>query len=45
MLAWRIPYTEELGKLQSMGYKELDMTKQEEYLRELVRRNLFSYLG
>ena len=28
MLAWRIPYTEELGKLQSMGYKELDMTEQ-----------------
>ena len=25
MLAWRTPYTEELGKLQSMGYKELDM--------------------
>ena len=28
MLAWRTPYTEELGKLQSMGYKELDMTEQ-----------------
>ena len=28
MLTWRAPYTEELGKLQSMGYKELDMTEQ-----------------
>ena len=27
MLAWRIPYTKELGKLQSMGYRELDMTE------------------
>ena len=28
MLAWRTPYTKELGTLQSMGYKELDMTEQ-----------------
>ena len=25
-LAWRIPWTEELGELQSMGSQELDMT-------------------
>ena len=28
ILAWRIPWTEEPGKLQSMGCKEPDMTKQ-----------------
>ena len=28
ILAWRIPWTEEPGRLQSMGYKELDRTKQ-----------------
>ena len=27
ILAWRIPWTEEPGGLQSMGYKESDMTK------------------
>ena len=27
ILAWRIPWTEELGGLQSMGHKELDMTE------------------
>ena len=27
ILAWRIPWTEELGRLQSIGYKELDTTK------------------
>ena len=26
ILAWRIPWMEELGGLQSMGRKELDMT-------------------
>ena len=25
--AWRIPWTEEPGRLQSMGHKELDMTE------------------
>ena len=25
ILAWRIPWTEEPGGLQSMGFKELDM--------------------
>ena len=28
ILAWRIPWTEEPGRLQSMGSKELDRTKQ-----------------
>ena len=27
ILAWRIPWTEELGGLQSTGRKELDMTE------------------
>ena len=28
ILAWRIPWTEELGGLQSTGHKESDMTEQ-----------------
>ena len=28
ILAWRIPWMEELGGLQSMGHKESDMTEQ-----------------
>ena len=28
ILAWRIPWEEEPGTLQSMGHKELDMTEQ-----------------
>ena len=28
ILAWKIPWTEEPGGLQSMGHKELDMTEQ-----------------
>ena len=28
ILAWRIPWTEETGCLQSMGLQELDMTEQ-----------------
>ena len=27
ILAWRIPWTEEAGRLQSMGHKELDTTE------------------
>ena len=27
MLAWKIPWTEEPGRLQSMGHKESDMTE------------------
>ena len=26
--SWKIPWTEELGRVQSMGYKESDMTMQ-----------------
>ena len=26
ILAWRIPWTEKLGRPQSMGHRELDMT-------------------
>jgi len=26
ILAWRIPWIEEVGRLQSMGSKEMDMT-------------------
>ena len=32
ILAWEIPWTEEPGGLQSMGHRELDMTK---WLKEL----------
>ena len=28
ILAWKIPWTEEPGRLQPMGYKESDMTEQ-----------------
>ena len=28
ILAWRIPWTEESGRLQSMGHKESDTTEQ-----------------
>ena len=27
ILAWKIPWTEEPGRLHSMGYKELDVTE------------------
>ena len=27
-IAWKIPWTEEPGRLQSMGHKELEMTEQ-----------------
>ena len=27
ILAWRIPWTQEPGRLQSMGHKESDMTE------------------
>ena len=32
VFAWRTPWTEEPGGLQSMGYKELDMTKATEHV-------------
>ena len=38
-LAWKIPWTEELGKLQSIGRKELDTTEVTEHSTALS--NLF----
>jgi len=38
ILAWRIPWAEEPGKLQSMGCKELDKTEQITLL--LFRQNI-----
>ena len=32
ILAWRIPWTEKLGRLQSMGWKESDMTQKAAHL-------------
>ena len=34
VLAWRVPWTEESGELQSMGHKETDATE---------RRTLFNF--
>ena len=34
ILAWRIPWTEELGGLQSMGHKELDTTERLHFTSE-----------
>ena len=35
ILAWRIPWTEKPGRLQSMGHKESDMTEQlTQYLKQ-----------
>ena len=39
ILAWRIPWTEEPGGLQSLGYKESDMTKHGTMLSERGRGN------
>ena len=37
--AWRIPWTEEPGRLWSMGFKELDTTEAtEQVCRSLLRR-------
>jgi len=33
-LAWKIPWTEELGRLQSMGSEELDTTEPFHFLQE-----------
>ena len=32
VLAWRIPWTEEPGRPQSIGHKELDMTEMTEHM-------------
>ena len=39
ILAWRIPWTEEPGGLQSMGHKELDTTER------LTQTHLFDCVG
>ena len=36
ILAWEVPWTEELGGLQSMGCKESDTTQQLSYKNSLV---------
>ena len=43
-LAWKIPWTEESGGLQSMGYKELDTTEQLHKPQESPRRSNQSIL-
>ena len=37
ILAWRIPWTEELGGLQSTGHKESDMTERLHFLQECIQ--------
>ena len=36
ILAWRIPWTEEPGGLQSMGCKEIDMTERLRYTQTVA---------
>ena len=43
-LAWKIPWTEEPGGLQSMGYNELDTTEQLHKPQESPRRSNQSIL-
>ena len=43
VLAWIIPWTEEPGKLQSMGHKESDMTERLNRT-ELIRLSVKLYL-
>jgi len=40
ILAWRIPWTEEPGRLQSMGSQESDMTEQLNHHHHHHRLNL-----
>ena len=39
ILAWRIPWTEEPGRLQSMGHKELNTTKEAQAGIKIAGRN------
>ena len=41
ILAWRIPWTEELGRLQSMGSQESDTTQQLKTERDTAVKSLF----
>ena len=38
-LAWKIPWTEEPGRLQSMGREELDMTERLQFHFSLIVTN------
>ena len=40
ILAWRIPWMEELGGLQSMGHKESDTTERLHFQTIVLRGNL-----
>ena len=43
ILPWRIPWTEEPGRLQSVGHKESDITKRLSLLLSIVHKySLFS---
>ena len=44
ILAWRIPWTEEPGGLESMGWQESDTTQQLNKLNELKIHNIMSWL-
>ena len=44
ILAWRIPWTEELGGLQSMGRKELDTTERLQFHFHFGNAALINYL-
>ena len=44
IFAWRIPWTEEPGGLQSMGHKEVDMTKRLTHTHTHTHTRFFSYL-
>jgi len=49
ILAWRIPWTEELGGLQSTGHKELDTTERlhfhyAKWIKSDTKRQILPYL-
>ena len=39
ILAWKIPWTEEPGRLQSMGSQELNMTEHTHYIYHTINKN------
>ena len=44
-LAWKIPWMEELGGLQSVGHKELDMTERIHFFNRKHRKlSIFNFL-
>ena len=45
ILAWRIPWTEELGGLQSMGHKESDTTEQLQEVANFLLQGIFPTQG